>query len=157
MKNIFRCEWIYLMSRPWKELERDIRSHLFVMLKHLVKVYYYHDYSKYIHVWCDSIKKGFEDIGKIVPKNKYPSKEKLYKFIVEDWGDGDIDKRHRDIIEDLNASYDEVPPIENIDSDGFMKFFLSYCDYLCTILSENGGITTFKVENFVKNYFSISS
>lgn len=154
-RYFIECGLIRSMAKDWKSMENSIRSHLFVMLEHLVKVYYYHNYSQYVRGWIDSIKKGFEDIGKISlgRKKRYPSKEKLYKLIVEDWGDGDIDKRHRNIIRDLNEFYDEVPPIENIDSKGFMNFFLAYCDYLCTILSQDGGISASQAKEFVVNYF----
>lgn len=155
LNTMIECGWIYSMSKDWKSMENSIRSHLFVMLEHLVKVYYYHNYTQYIRGWANSIKKGFEDIGKVSLGNKkrYPSKEKLYKLIVEDWGDDDIDKRHRNIIRDLNDSYKDVPPIENIDSEGFMNFFLAYCDYLCTILSQDGGISAYQVKEFIDNYF----
>ena len=33
------------MANSWKDIKKDLESHLFVMFEHLVKVYYYHDYE----------------------------------------------------------------------------------------------------------------
>ena len=52
------------MANSWKDIKKDLESHLYVMFEHLVKVYYYHNYEEYLQGWIASIRKGFEHIKK---------------------------------------------------------------------------------------------
>ena len=36
------------MANSWKDIKKDLESHLYVMFEHLVKVYYYHNYKEYL-------------------------------------------------------------------------------------------------------------
>ena len=67
--------------------------------------------------------------------------------------DGDIDVIHKEIIEDLNKYYDEVPPIKNIDYEGFHDFAIEYCKYLSSLVSEKGSIKMEEVFDFIESYF----
>ena len=53
------------MANSWKDIKKDLESHLYVMFEHLVKVYYYHNYEDYLQGWIASIRKGFEHIKKL--------------------------------------------------------------------------------------------
>ena len=144
---------LYEMANSWKNVRSQLENHLFVMFEHLVKVYYYHDYEEYILGWVSSIRKGFEHIKKLSNTNQYPTEEQMFQFIWNEWLDGDIDIVHKEIIEDLNKYYDEVPPIENIDYKGFHDFAIGYCKYLSSLVSEKGSIKMEEVFDFIESYF----
>ena len=82
-----------------------------------------------------------------------PTEEQMFQFIWNEWLDGDIDVIHKEIIEDLNKYYDEVPPIENIDYKGFHDFAIEYCKYLSSLVSEKGSIKMEEVFDFIESYF----
>lgn len=69
------------MANSWKDIKKDLESHLYVMFEHLVKVYYYHNYEEYLQGWIASIRKGFEHIKKLSNTNKYPTKDQLFSLI----------------------------------------------------------------------------
>ena len=144
---------LYEMANSWKNIRNQLESHLYVMFEHLVKVYYYHDYEEYLQGWIASIRKGFEHVKKLSNTNLYPTEEQLFQFIWNEWLDGDVDVIHKEIVDDLNAYYNEVPLIEKIDYDGFHKFAIEYCRYLSSIVSEKGGISMKDVFDFIEKYF----
>ena len=141
------------MANSWKDIKKDLESHLFVMFEHLVKVYYYHDYEGYLQGWIASIRKGFEHIKKLSNTNKYPTKDQLFSLIWNEWLDGEIDNLHKSIVKDLNRFYDEVPQISDIDYEGFRNFAINYCKYLSEIVSENGGIDMSDIYDYIVEYF----
>lgn len=143
----------YEMANNWKNVRNQLENHLYVMFEHLVKVYYYHDYDDYMQGWVASIRKGFEHIKKLSNTNSFPTEEQMFQFIWNEWLDGDVDLLHKEIVEDLNEYYDEVPPIENIDYRGFHDFAIGYCRYLSLTVSEKGGISMREVFAFIDNYF----
>lgn len=152
MKGVIEMK-LYEMANSWKNIRNQLESHLYVMFEHLVKVYYYHDYEEYLQGWIVSIRKGFEHVKKLSNTNQYPTKEQLFQFIWNEWLDGDVDVIHKEIVDDLNAYYNEVPLIEKIDYDGFHKFAIEYCRYLSSIVSEKGGISMKDAFDFIEKYF----
>ena len=152
MKGVIEMK-LYEMANSWKNIRNQLESHLYVMFEHLVKVYYYHDYEEYLQGWIASIRKGFEHVKKLSNTNQYPTEEQLFQFIWNEWLDGDVDIIHKEIVDDLNVYYNEVPLIEKIDYDGFHKFAIEYCRYLSSIVSEKGGISMKDVFDFIEKYF----
>lgn len=150
---IFSKHFIKSMARPWNEMKQSLRGHLYPMLEHLVKVYYYHDYSQYMNGWIATVRKGFEDVGKCSHNKKYPKKEAMYDFIVNEWADGDVTNMHNTVVDDLNNFYNEVTKIIDPYSKGFDKFFKAYVNHLSDIISQKGTISMVEVRDFFNDYF----
>ena len=149
-------EIILSMADKWDLIRSQMQSHFYRMFEHLIKVYYYHNYSQYLRGWITSIRKGFEHISKLVNTHKYPTKEQILDEIWKVWldNDEDFDQLHIEIVDEINNSYDEIEPIEHIDLIGFNRFAKQYCELLAEKLSKKGSISTDEITNFINNYFN---
>ena len=153
-RNAIKESAILSMAQPWNVIKERIRAHLPVMVEHLVKIYYYHDYAQYLHGWVLSVRKGFEIVPKDSRTNKYVSKEKFYDYIWNDEFTGDPDGFHKSVIEDLNSAYEDVPHIkpEDIRLEGFRDFMSSYLILLASSIEEQGTISVEKIMEFMQSY-----
>lgn len=145
---------IVSMAMPWKQIKDGINNHLSVMVLHLVKIYYYHDFQEYLYHWIESVRKGFDKIPKDSKTNKFPTYNQVFDYIWNVELSGDPDGQHYVDVRDINNVYTDVPniPIENIDYEGFRKFLLEYCKILANAISLNGAISMDEIEDFIINY-----
>lgn len=146
---------ILSMANSWRSIRSQLEGHLYCMFEHLVKVYYYHNYSEYMTGWITSIRKGFEHIEKLSNTNNYPTKEQLFQFIWNEWLDGEIDSLQDNIIGEINHIYTDVPKIEEINYLGFKDFAMNYCKLLSEKVSSKGYISTSEIEEYVSSYFNL--
>ena len=126
------------MANSWRSIRSQLEGHLYCMFEHLVKVYYYHDYSEYMTEWITSIRKGFEYVKRLTNTNSYPTEEQVFQFIWNEWLDGDIDSLQDNIVDEINYIYTDVPKIKEIDYSGFKDFAINYCKLLSKEVSEKG-------------------
>ena len=159
---------IFEMAVRWA----SIRNHLFggvsTTIEHLVKLYYYREYTEYLQCWANTTRKPFERIPALKSTKKYPTKEKILHVIwVELFSTDDtlldfeqfdftiFDDYHKDTVKDFNNIYDEVPKIQHIDIEGFRDFAIKYFDFIADLLSKNGRVTTTQNDSFLNEYLGI--
>lgn len=145
---------IVSMASPWKKIKDKIENHVGVMLLHLAKIYFYHDFEDYLWGWADSVRKGFDNISKRADTKKLPTKEDIYNYIWKELLSEDCSKLLEGYVIDINEVYVDVPkiPITNIDYDGFNKFVENYIELLAESISERGNIAIKQILDFINNY-----
>lgn len=142
------------LARKRAEVMGDIRNHRTVLVEHLMKLYYYRDFTDCLDGWIDEVKAFLGDVSKIKMvkgKDRFPTSVEVYN---EAWG-YDLDNmstRHNMYISDFSKKKDKyggfLPKVRKDPTAE--KFCDDYIRWVSGILSKTGVVTKEEVESEIE-------
>lgn len=142
------------LARKRSEVLGDIRNHRIVLVEHLLKLYYYRDFTGCLDGWIDEVKAFLGDVSKIKTmkgKDRFPTPTEIYD---EAWGDDldNISNRHDMYISDFPRKKDKYSGfLPRVKKDPSAEEFCDdYIKWVSEILSHRGVVTKEEVESKIE-------
>jgi hypothetical protein len=152
---------LHEMSLPKDKVERSLTRYREVILTHLLKLFYFRDFSMYFNNWSSTVFKCAYFVHKIKKshgKDKWPSAQDIYYWMWNDPWEDMFDTMHRGILKDFNnksdPEYQDLPYIHaGGDEYGAGLFIKDYHLWLARKLSAQGNVSKDDVQDKIKELF----
>jgi hypothetical protein len=151
---------LHEMAFSKDKVERELTCYHGAIFTHLLKLFYFRDFSRYFNNWSSTVFKCAFQVSKIKKKNgkdKYPDAEDIYYWM---WGGREdaFGDHHRGMLKDFNnksdPEYQDLPYVHaGGDEYGAGLFIKDYHLWLARKLSANGKVTKNDVQDKIKELF----
>lgn len=132
------CEVLFKESaaKEWSYLKSKYDSASDVTIEHLIKIFYFRDFSIYTRGWINSCYKYYHKVPIVKATNKPPRKEQLYEYL---WGNKEdsFEGWHKAVVDDLNIEAEDLPKINKICSYEVYNFCQDYMMWVAYKISNN--------------------
>ena len=126
-------------TRSKVDVENTLTKEQEVRIEHLIKLFYYRDFTNYVWGWKASCRKGLENPIKIRTgkKAKFLTFDDMFEILYEEWEDT-LQKYHDRLLDDISfdrVTYKDLPLVESPNFFDFKGFFKDYCLTVSNLLS----------------------
>jgi hypothetical protein len=145
------------MSSPKDTIRQDLRQYHGAIFTHLLKLFYFRDYSRYFNNWTNTVFKGAFQVSKEKKKNgkdKWPDAEDIYEWMWGSWEDS-FDAHHEGMLSNFNNKsdyeYQNLPYVHaggNEEQAGL--FIKDYHLWLARQLSAKGKVSKDDVQDKIR-------
>lgn len=137
-------------AKSRSSIQNTIESTSYVRFEHLAKLFYYRDIGiSHFRGWVTSARKGLEFIPLLKGKNTILDSKTLYEWAFEEYVD-DWDNLIKNIIKNINFSYENLPDIKNPNKEEFKNFCSDYFLEVSKILSTERGFSSWEANDLIK-------
>jgi hypothetical protein len=149
------------MASSPKKAEEILTRYSGTTLEHLLKLFYFRNFTDYFHNWTNAVYKSAYYVPKLKSpprlKNKFPPAEMIYEWMWSIW-EGSFENYHAGFIGDVNnksnPDYQYLPYIhKGGDVRDAEKFAKDYHLWLAKELSKGGRVKLMDVQDEIKLLF----
>lgn len=122
-------------ATAWSELRIHLDGASYVVVEHLMKIFYFRNYEYYIRGWIVTCYKYFTKVPICKANNRPPKKEVMYECLFGNKEDA-FEGWHNATVKNFNYEMEHLPKIKRICSDEVYNFCQDYMVWVSYMLCE---------------------